>query len=77
LEFYNDFVTHLNGRGFSVNTAGDNIRKLKAVMAAAMELDYHKNSPMWSFSLMSFNFISCNIIYCKLMLFAAKECVNF
>ena len=44
LEFYNDFISHLNGKGFSVNTVGDNIKKLKAVMAAAMELGYHKNT---------------------------------
>ncbi len=44
LEFYNDFISYLNGKGFSVNTVGDNIKKLKAVMAAAMELGYHKNN---------------------------------
>ena len=44
LEFYNDFISHLNRKGFSVNTVGDNIKKLKAVMAAAMELGYHKNN---------------------------------
>jgi integrase len=44
LEFYNDFISHLNSKGFSVNTVGDNIKKLKAVMAAAMELGYHKNN---------------------------------
>lgn len=44
LEFYNDFITHLNRKGFSINTVGDNIKKLKAVMAAAMELGYHKNN---------------------------------
>ena len=44
LEFYNDFISYLNGKGFSINTVGDNIKKLKAVMAAAMELGYHKNN---------------------------------
>lgn len=44
LEFYNDFISHLNGKGFSVNTVGDNIKKLKAVMGSAMELGYHKNN---------------------------------
>lgn len=44
LEFYNDFVSYLNGKGFSINTVGDNIKKLKAVMAAALELGYHKNT---------------------------------
>jgi integrase len=44
LEFYNDFVSYLNGKGLSINTVGDNIKKLKAVMAAALELGYHKNT---------------------------------
>ncbi len=44
LEFYKDFVAHLNKKGLSLNTVGDNIKKLKAVMAAAMELGYHKNA---------------------------------
>jgi integrase len=44
LEFYNAFISHLNGKGFAVNTVGDNIKKLKAVMAAAMELGHHKNT---------------------------------
>lgn len=43
LEFYKDFVAHLNNKGFSINTVGDNIKKLKAVMAAALELGYHNN----------------------------------
>lgn len=44
LEFYKDFVAHLNKKGLSLNTVGDNIKKLKAVMAASMELGYHKNT---------------------------------
>jgi len=44
LEFYKDFVDHLNRKGLSLNTVGDNIKKLKAVMAAALELGYHKNT---------------------------------
>ncbi|MDP4086626.1 MAG: site-specific integrase [Bacillota bacterium] len=44
LEFYNDFISYLNDKGFSINTVGDNIKKLKAVMAAALELGYHKNT---------------------------------
>ncbi|MEJ7823210.1 MAG: phage integrase SAM-like domain-containing protein [Chitinophagaceae bacterium] len=44
LEFYKDFVAHLNKKGFSLNTVGDNIKKLKAVMAASLELGYHKNT---------------------------------
>src|ERR1017187_805580 len=48
LEFYNDFVSHLNNRGFSVNTVGDNIKKLKAVIGAAMELGYHNNKAFQS-----------------------------
>lgn len=44
LEFYNDFISHLNNKGFSINTVGDNIKKLKAVMAAALELGNHKNT---------------------------------
>ena len=44
LEFYNDFISYLNSKGLSINTVGDNIKKLKAVMAAAMELGYHKNT---------------------------------
>jgi integrase len=43
LEFYKDFIAYLNKKGFSINTVGDNIKKLKAVMAAALELGYHKN----------------------------------
>ena len=44
LEFYKGFVDHLNRKGLSLNTVGDNIKKLKAVMAAALELGYHKNT---------------------------------
>lgn len=44
LEFYNDFISYLNEKRFSINTVGDNIKKLKAVMAAALELGYHKNT---------------------------------
>jgi integrase len=44
LEFYNDFVDHLNSKGFSLNTVGDNIKKLKSVMEAALELGYHQNT---------------------------------
>ncbi len=44
LEFYKDFVAYLNKKGFSLNTVGDNIKKLKAIMAASMELGYHKNN---------------------------------
>jgi integrase len=44
LEFYNDFVDYLNSKGFSLNTVGDNIKKLKSVMEAALELGYHQNT---------------------------------
>lgn len=44
LEFYNDFVAYLNRKGLSLNTVGDNIKKLKAVMSSAMELGYHNNT---------------------------------
>ncbi len=43
LEFYKDFIAYLNKKGFSINTVGDNIKKLKAVMAGALELKYHNN----------------------------------
>jgi integrase len=43
LEFYKDFIAYLNARGLAMNTVGDNIKKLKAIMAASMEQGYHKN----------------------------------
>lgn len=44
LEFYKDYIDFLNKKGLSLNTVGDNIKKLKSVMAASLELGYHKNT---------------------------------
>jgi Phage integrase SAM-like domain len=33
LEFYNDFISYLNGKGFSINTVGDNIKKLVTIQS--------------------------------------------
>jgi hypothetical protein len=44
LEFYKEFIEYLNRKRLSLNTVGDNIKKLKSVMAASLELGYHKNT---------------------------------
>jgi integrase len=44
LEFYNDYIDYLNGKGLSLNTVGDHIKRIKSVMAASLEAGHHRNS---------------------------------
>ncbi|MEO8853516.1 MAG: phage integrase SAM-like domain-containing protein [Ginsengibacter sp.] len=48
-DFYNSYLKFLNRKGKALNTIGDQIKKLKAVMAAAMLGGHHKNEAFKSF----------------------------
>jgi integrase len=48
-EFYNNYMKFLNGQGLALNTIGDQIKKLKAVMEDAMKAGHHRNEAFKSF----------------------------
>lgn len=48
-DFYNKYLNHLNRQGLALNTIGDQIKKLKAVMAAAMMGGHHRNEAFKNF----------------------------
>ncbi|MEO9146195.1 MAG: phage integrase SAM-like domain-containing protein [Ginsengibacter sp.] len=48
-DFYNGYLKFLNKKGKALNTIGDQIKKLKAVMAAAMMGGHHKNEAFKNF----------------------------
>lgn len=49
-DFYNDYMKFLNGKGLALNTIGDQIKKLKAVMNAALLAGHHRNEAFKSFT---------------------------
>lgn len=48
-DFYNDYMKFLNGKGLALNTIGDQIKKLKAVMNAALIAGHHRNESFKGF----------------------------
>lgn len=48
-DFYNSYLNFLNRKGLALNTIGDQIKKLKAVMAAAMKGGHHRNESFRNF----------------------------
>lgn len=48
-DFYNGYLKFLNRKGLALNTIGDQIKKLKAVMAAAMIGGHHRNEAFKNF----------------------------
>ncbi len=42
-DFYDEYLKYLNRKGLALNTIGDQIKKLKAVMAAALIGGHHRN----------------------------------
>ena len=48
-DFYNGYMKFLNGNGLALNTIGDQIKKLKAVMNAAQVAGHHRNEAFKGF----------------------------
>ncbi|MGN6264762.1 MAG: tyrosine-type recombinase/integrase [Ginsengibacter sp.] len=48
-DFYNDYLKFLNKKGLALNTVGDQIKKLKAVMADGMNSGHHNNEAFKKF----------------------------
>ena len=48
-DFYNEYLKYLNRKGLALNTIGDQIKKLKAVMAAAIIGGHHRNEAFKNF----------------------------
>lgn len=48
-DFYSDYLKFLNRKGLALNTIGDQIKKLKAVMAAALMAGHHRNEAFKNF----------------------------
>lgn len=48
-EFYNNYMKFLNSQGLALNTIGDQIKKLKAVMQDALKAGHHRNETFKSF----------------------------
>lgn len=48
-EFYNEYLKFLNKKGLALNTIGDQIKKLKAVMEDAFKAGHHRNEEYKNF----------------------------
>lgn len=48
-KFYPNYLKFLNSRGLAINTIGDQIKKLKTVMAASLKAGYHRNEAFKDF----------------------------
>ncbi|HUZ58675.1 MAG TPA: phage integrase SAM-like domain-containing protein [Hanamia sp.] len=48
-KFYSNYLKFLNSKGLAINTIGDQIKKLKTVMAASYKAGYHRNEAFKDF----------------------------
>lgn len=48
-DFYQDYLKYLNKKGLALNTIGDQIKKLKAVMNASLIAGHHRNEAFKTF----------------------------